>query len=248
MAYTPKYGTARTSGIMKTKELAGKSGLFNLGEVSPINHDLSSGGEHTHIEGSDKYTYQEDVKPGTKRQSRSGRNELAKNMANAANAEAEGFEGTQYNTQGHMRGGSKGSIELFTKKNILEAKTGTRGGGSYGKAVETKATYKKVKARDVRKQLRATGSASITDGVISSGTTQTRTATGSTKRDTDKAARISERAKKIAVNKNLKTRAEGERSRDMLERKQAKEKELANRIAQRSQREKERKNKKTNKK
>ena len=237
MAYTPKYGTARTSGIMKTKELAGKSGLFNLGEVSPINHELSSGGEHTHIEGSDKYTYQEDVKPGTKRQSRSGRNELAKNMANAANAEAEGFEGTQYNTQGHMRGGSSGNIKLFTNKNILEAKTGTRGGGSYGKAVETNATYEPVNYRNVAREIKRSGSASITNGVISSGTTQTRTATGSTKRDTDKAARISERAKKIAVNKNLKTRAEGERSRDMLERKQAREKMIA-----------ERKNKKTNKK
>jgi hypothetical protein len=248
MGYTPEYGANRTSGIMKTKELAGKSGLFNLGEVSPINHDLSSGGEHTHIEGSDKYTYQEDVKTGTKKQSRSGRNELAKNMANAANAESEGFEGTQYNTQGHMRSGSKGSIKLFTKKNILEAKTGTRGGGSYGKAVETKATYKKVKARDVRNQLRATGSASITDGVISSGTTQTRTATGSTKRDTDKAAYAAKTETRRSELKNLKARKEGERSRDMLERKQAKEKELVNRRAQRSQREKERENKKTNKK
>jgi len=237
MGYTPKYGANRTSAIMKTKELAGKSALFNLGEVSPINHDLSSAPDHTHIENSDKYTYQRDVKTGTKRQSRSGRNELARNMANAANAEAEGFEGTQYNTEGHMRSGSKGSIKLFTKKNILEARTGTRGGGSYGNAVETKATYKKVKAKDVNRIIKSHGSASITNGVVSPGTTQTETATGSTKRDTDKAARISERAKKIAVNKNLKTRAEGERSRDMLERKQAREKMIA-----------ERKNKKTNKK
>ena len=237
MGYTPKYGANRTSGIMKTKELAGKSALFNLGKVSPINHDLSSGGEHTHIENSDKYTFEKDVKPGTKRQSRKGRIQLAENMANAANAKAEGFEGTQYNTQGYMNSGSKGSIKLFTNKNILEAKTGTRGGGSYGKAVESKATYEPVKAKDVSKQIKLTGSASITDGVVSPGTTQTRTATGSTKRDTDKAARISERAKKIAVNKNLKTRKEGERSRDMLERKQAREKMIA-----------ERKNKKTNKK
>ena len=237
MGYTPKYGEARTSGIMKTKELAGKSALFNLGEVSPINHDLSSGGEHTHIEGSDKYTYEKDVKPGTEKQSRKGRKQLSNQMANAANAEAEGFEGTQYNTQGYMNSGSKGSIKLFTNKNILEAKTGTRGGGSYGKAVESKATYEPVKAKDIRKQLKSTGSVSITDGVISSGTTQTKTAYGSTKKDTDKAARISERDAKIAVNKNLKTRKEGERSRDMLERKQAREKMIA-----------ERKNKKTNKK
>jgi len=237
MAYKPTYGANRTSGIMKTKELAGKSALFNLGKVSPINHDLSSEPEHTHIEGSDKYTFQKNVKSGTEKQSRKGRKQLAQSMADAANAESEGFEGTQYNTQGHMRGGSKGSIKLFTNKNILEAKTGTRGGGSYGNAVSTEATYEPVSARDVRKQLRATGSASITDGVVSSGTTQTRTATGSTKRDLSTQARRAERDAKIAVNKNLKTRKEGERSRDMLERKQAREKMIA-----------ERKNKKTNKK
>ena len=248
MGYTPKYGEARTSGIMKTKELAGKSALFNLGEVSPINHDLSSGGEHTHMEGSDKYTFQENVKPGTERQSGRGRRQLSRSMADAANAESEGYEGTQYNTQGYMSGGSKGSVKLFTNKNILEAKTGTRGGGSYGNAVSTEATYEPVEARDVRKQLRATGSASITDGVVSSGTTQTRTATGSTKRDTDKAAYAAKTETRRSELKDLKARKEGERSRDMLEKKQAKEKELVNRRAQRSQREKERENKKTNKK
>lgn len=235
MAYTPKYGTARTSGIMKTKELAGKSGLFNLGEVSPINHDLSSGGEHTHIENSDKYTYQKDVKPGTKRQSRKGRRELANTIA--ANTNNRDADGEALNSEGYMRGGSGGSVKLFTNNNILEAKTGTRGGGGQRPTSYTSAKYDDVKAKDIRKQLKLTGSVSITDGVISSGTTQTKTAYGSTKRDTDKAARISERAKKIAVNKNLKTRKEGERSRDMLERKQAREKMIA-----------ERKNKKTNKK
>ena len=44
MAYKPTYGETRTSGIMKTKELASKSGLFNLGETNPINHNLPSGG------------------------------------------------------------------------------------------------------------------------------------------------------------------------------------------------------------
>jgi len=237
MAYKPTYGANRASGIMKTKELAGKSALFNLGKVSPINHDLSSYPEHTHIEGSDRYAFQKNVKSGTEKQSRKGRKQLAQSMADAANAESEGFEGTQYNTQGHMRSGSKGSIKLFKNNNILEAKTGTRGGGSYGEAVETKATYEPVKAKDVNKQLKLTGSASITDGVVSPGTTQTKTAYGSTKRDTEKAVRISERAEKNAVKKNLKTRVEGERSRDMLERKQAREKMIA-----------ERENKKTNKK
>ena len=228
MAYKPTYGENRTSGIMKTKELAGKSGLFNLGEVSPINHNLSSGGEHTHIEGSDKYTYEKDVKPGTEKQSRKGRKQLSNQMANAANAEAEGFEGTQYNTQGYMNSGSKGSIKLFTNKNILEAKTGTRGGGSYGKAVESKATYEPVKAKDIRKQLKSTGSVSITDGVISSGTTQTRTATGSTKRDTDKAAYAAKTETRRSELKDLKARKEAERSRDMLERKQERENKKTN--------------------
>ena len=235
MGYTPKYGEARTSGIMKTKELAGKSALFNLGEVSPINHDLSSGGEHTHIEGSDKYTYQKDVKPGTKRQSWKGRRELANTIA--ANTNNRDADGEALNSEGYMSGGSGGSVKLFTNNNILEAKTGTRGGGGQRPTSYTSAKYDDVKAKDIRKQLKSTGSVSITDGVISSGTTQTKTAYGSTKSDTDKAARISERDAKIAVNKNLKTRKEGERSRDMLERKQAREKMIA-----------ERKNKKTNKK
>ena len=246
MAYTPKYGTARTSGIMKTKELAGKSGLFNLGEVSPINHDLSSGGEHTHIEGSDKYTYQKDVKPGTKRQSRKGRRELANTIA--ANTNNRDADGEALNSEGYMSGGSGGSVKLFTNNNILEAKTGTRGGGGQRPTSYTSAKYDDVKAKDIRKQLKSTGSVSITDGVISSGTTQTRTATGSTKRDTDKAAYAAKTETRRSELKDLKARKEGERSRDMLERKQAKEKELVNRRAQRSQREKERENKKTNKK
>ena len=229
MAYTSKHGTARTSGIMKTKELAGKSVLFNLGETNPINHNSSSAPEHTHIENSDTYTYQKDVKTGTKRQSRKGRRQLAKNMADAANAQALGFEGTQYNTQGYMRGGKKGSIKLFTNNNILEASTGTRGGGSYGNAVETNATYEKVKARDVRKQLRATGSASITNGVISPGTSQTETATGSTKRDIKRAAFSAEKKARKEENQNLKARREGERARAILERKQSREKKLAER-------------------
>jgi len=229
MAYTPKHGTARTSGIMKTKELAGKSVLFNLGETNPINHNSSSAPDHTHIENSDKYTYQRDVKTGTERQSRRGRNELAKNMADAANAQALGFEGTQYNTQGYMRGGKKGSIKLFTNNNILEASTGTRGGGSYGNAVETNATYKPVKARDVAREIKRSGSASITNGVVSPGTSQTETATGFTSRDIKRAALSAERKARKEENQNLKARREGERARAILERQQSREKKLAER-------------------
>ena len=79
-------------------------------------------------------------------------------MAAAANAQAEGFEGTQYNTQGYMRGGKSGSIKLFTNNNILEASTGTRGGGSYGNAVETNATYEPVNYRDVAREIKRYGS------------------------------------------------------------------------------------------
>jgi hypothetical protein len=147
-----------------------------------------------------------------------------------------------------MRGGSGGSVNLLTNNNILEAKTGTRGGGGQRPTSYTSAKYHDVEAKDIRKQLKSTGSVSITDGVISSGTTQTRTATGSTKRDTDKAAYAAKTETRRSELKNLKARKEGERSRDMLEKKQAKEKELVNRRAQRSQREKERENKKTNKK
>lgn len=235
MAYKPTYGANRTSGIMKTKELAGKSGLFNLGKTNPINHNLSSGGEHTHIEGSDKYTYQEDVKPGTKNQSRKSRKELANTIA--ANTNNRDADGEALNSEGYMRGGSGGSVKFFTNNNILEAKTGTKGGGGQRPTSYTSAKYDDVKAKDIIKQLKSTGSVSITDGVISSGTTQTRTATGSTKRDTDKAAYAAKTETRRSELKNLKARKEGERSRDMLERKQAREKMIA-----------ERKNKKTNKK
>lgn len=242
MGYKPTYGKARTSGVMKTKELAGKSSLFNLGKTNPINHNLSSGKEHTHMENSDKYTYQENVKPGTNRQSRSASRKLAKEMAAAANAKAEGFEGTQYNTEGYMRGGSSGKIELFQNGNILNANTGTRGGGDWVGAGSTDATYKKVRARDVRKQLRSTGSASISDGVISSGTTQTKTSTGSVKRDTriaDNAAKIEARRSEL---KNKKARSEGERARARLEKEKAPERRQAARKARQQIQ-----NKKTNK-
>jgi len=229
MAYTPKYGTTRTSGIMKTKELAGKSVLFNLGENNPINHNSSYVGEHTHIADSDRYTYAKPVTTGTKRQSRSGRKKLAKSMAAAANAQAEGFEGTQYNTQGFMKGGKSGSIKLFTDNNILEAKTGTRGGGSYGNAVETNATYKPVNYRDVAREIKRSGSASITNGVVSPGTDQTETATGFTSRDVERAAYAAKRKTRKEEQQNLKARREGERARAILERKQSREKKLAER-------------------
>ena len=228
MGYKPTYGATRTSGIMKTKELASKSSLFNLGKTNPINHVTDF--EHSSHEGENTYTKQVPVEPGTNRQSRKGRRQLAKNMAKAANAEFKGYEGTQYNTQGYMRGGKEGSIKLFNNGNILNASTGTRGGGEFGNTGSTDATYKKVKARDIRKQLKETGSASVTNGVISSGTTQTKTVTGSVKRDEIKAAYAAKVEASRNKKANLKARVEGERAREIEERKEA------------------RKNKKTNKK
>jgi len=82
-----------------------------------------------------------------------------------------------------MRGGSSGSVKLFTKNNIIETKTGSRGGGKAAGTSFSDSSNQNINWRDVSSQLKETGSVSVKDGKISSGTSQTETAYGSVKRD-----------------------------------------------------------------
>ncbi len=190
MGYKQNFGLSRASGNDKTKEVASQSSLFRLGSTtppSPINHNLASGGEHVHDGDSDKYSYQVPVTTSTKRQSRSARKKLSKQIANAANTPD--ADNQTVNTEGYMSGGRKGSIKLFTKNNILETKTSSRGGGTAAGTSFSDLSNQNVNWRDVSSQLKETGSVTVKDGKISAGTNQTRTAYGSVKRDNKKQER-----------------------------------------------------------
>ena len=179
MGYKQNFGLSRASGNDKTEKVASQSSLFRLG--SPINHNLVSGGEHVHDGDSDRYSYQKDVKPSTKRQSGKSRRNLAKQIANAANTPD--ADNQTVNTEGYMRGGSSGSVKLFTKNNIIETKTGSRGGGKAAGTSFSDSSNQNINWRDVSSQLKETGSVNVKDGKISTGTSQTKTAYGSVKKD-----------------------------------------------------------------
>ena len=224
MGYKSTYGETRTSGIMKTKELAGKSSLFNLGKTNPINHVTDF--EHSPHEGQDRYTREVPVKPGTNRQSRSARKKLSKQIANVANTPD--ADGQTVNTQGYMRGGKQGSIKLFNNGNIVNASTGTRGGGAATGTSFSDSNNQNVNWRDVRSQLKETGSVTVKNGKISTGTTQTKTTTGSAKRDAAKKTRATKIETRRNELKNRKARVEGERARALLEKKEARENKKTN--------------------
>ena len=71
----------------------------------------------------------------------------------------------------------------FTKNNIIETKTGSRGGGTAAGTSFSDSSNQNINWRDVNSQLKETGSVSVKDGEISTGTSQTETAYGSVKRD-----------------------------------------------------------------
>ena len=130
---------------------------------------------------SDRYSYQKAVTPSTKNQSGRSRRKLSKDIANAANNPD--ADNQTVNTQGYMRGGTSGSVKLFTKNNIIETKTGSRGGGKAAGTSFSDSSNQNINWRDVNSQLKETGSVSVKDGEISTGTNQTETAYGSVKRD-----------------------------------------------------------------
>ena len=200
MAYKQNFGPSRTSGYNKTKQVAGQSSLFRLGS-SPLNHDMDF--DHEHDGEKDRYTRQVAVKPGTKRQNRKSRNKLAADLTKAANTRD--ADGDALNTQGYMRGGSGGKIKVGGR-NLLEVKTGTRGGGAGSIDAFTSKQYPNVKEKDVRRQLKKTGSVNIVDGKVSSGTTQTKTAYGSIKTDNKRKANAAKKAQnKVNLDKKRET-------------------------------------------
>lgn len=238
MAYNQKFGKERSnaladiagklkqgSGLGSTSDSAAtmygapvhmKSGGSQIGHLSGINYGSPVHSEghgapegHTHSsEGSDDYTYQStDVKAGGKN-TRKSRRKLAKGMAEAAN---KGLD-----VQGYTTSGSKTKVKLKNKKLTVRGKVkGGYEGGQVAGQTELNENVK-VKARDIRKQLKETNTATVKGGVISEGTTQTVTKKGSVKRDT----------KKLQL-ANKKARVEGESARAKLERSQARESKIA---------------------
>ena len=209
MAYNQKFGKAKSNPLAdvadKLKESSGlgstsdsaatmygapvhmKSGGSQIGHLSGINYGSPIKNEghgapegHTHdTKNSDRYTYQStDVKAGGKN-TRKSRRELAKGMAKAAN---KGLD-----VQGYTTSGAKTKVKLKNKKLTVRGKVK---GGYEGEQVAGQTELNenvKVKARDIRKQLKKTNTATVKGGVISGGTTQTVTKTGSVKRDVHKA-------------------------------------------------------------
>ena len=233
MAYNQKFGKERSnaladiagklkqgSGLGSTSDSAAtmygapvhmKSGGSQIGHLSGINygspvhsegHGAPEGHKHS-SPGSDDYTYPTGVNAGGKN-TRKSRYKLAKGMAEAAN---QGLD-----VQGHTTSGSGTKVKFKNKKLTVRGKVkgGYEGGQVEGQTELNKNV--KVKARDIRKQLKKTNTATVKGGVISEGTTQTVTKKGSVKRDNVKSANASKKA-----------RVEGERSRAKLERAQARE-------------------------
>jgi hypothetical protein len=177
--------------------------------------------DHEHDGEKDRYTRQVAVKPGTTRQKGSSRRKLSKEMANFANTRD--VDGEAVNTQGYMRGGSGGKIKVGGK-NLLEVKTGTRGGGSYKPTSYSDKKYDDVNWRDISKQIKKTGSASVVDGKVSTGTSQTKKAYGSVKRDNKRKANAATKAQNKA---NLTKRREAQaREREDRKKKYAADKAL----------------------
>ena len=187
-----------------------KSGKSKIGHISginygsPVKHEEGPEG-HVHDEKNlDRYTYQStDIEAGTER-TRRARRRLARSLTKEANK-------TGLDVQGYTTSGSKAKLKLKNKK--LTVKTKGKGGAE-GDAVDVDGTYsnknKKVKKRDVRKQLKETGTVTIKDGKVKSGTTQTVTKKGSARIDTarTKAAKEREEKKKALATKKANTEAD----------------------------------------
>ena len=170
-----------------------KSGGSQIGHLSGINYGSPVHSEghgapegHTHSsEGSDDYTYQKAVKPSSKNVSKKATRKQAKDLYNAAQA--------GYGSQAYSEGGSGTSVKIGkqpgNKRNIIsvrKSKGGTTAGyGSEGPVYDE--ANKNVSRRDIKKQLRKSGSVTVKGGKVTSGTTLTKTAKGSVKRDTHKA-------------------------------------------------------------
>ena len=185
---------------------SGKSGIGHISGInygSPVKHEEGPEG-HIHDEKNlDRYTYQStDVGAGTERTGKA-RRKLAKSLTEAAN---QGVD-----VQGYTTSGSSGSVRLKNKR--LKVRTAGRG-GSEGAGIGDQTSLNEntnVSARDVRKQLKKTGTVNIKDGNISEGTTQTVTKTGSASIDAKRAATAKKREEKKKALATKKANAQANR-------------------------------------
>lgn len=183
-----------------------KSGGSQIGHLSGINygspvhsegHGAPEGHKHS-SEGSDDYTYQKAVKPSGKNVSRKATRKQAEDLYNAAQQ--------GYGSQAYSEGGSGTSVKIGkqpgNKRNIISirrSKGGTTAGyGSDGPVYDE--ANKNVSKRDIKKQLRKDGSVTVKGGKVTSGTTLTKTARGSVKRDTHK-ANLQKKKENLAIKK-----------------------------------------------
>ena len=179
-----------------------KGGGSSIGHISglnygtPLYHEEGPEGHIHNAKYPDRYTYQStDVSAGTERTGKA-RRKLAKSLTEAAN---QGVD-----VQGYTTSGTKGKVQVKKKK----IKVRTKGkGGAEGAAVDGQTSLNtdvKVKKRDVKKQLKETGTVTVKGGKVTSGTTQTVTKKGSAKMDARRAELAKKRAeaqKKLAERK-----------------------------------------------
>lgn len=183
-----KYNSAATMYGAPVHMKSGKSKIGHISGInygSPVKHESGPEG-HIHDEKNpDRYSYQStNVEAGTKR-TRKARRKLARSLTEAAN---QGVD-----VQGYTTSGTKGKLRVKNKRLTIKTKGK---GGAEGAAVGDQTslnTGTKVKKRDVRKQLKETGTVTIKGGKVGSGTTQTVTKKGSAKMDAKRAAAVTKR-------------------------------------------------------
>ena len=179
-----------------------KGGGSSIGHISglnygtPLYHEEGPEGHVHDTKNPDRYTYQStDVGAGTERTGKA-RRKLTKSLTKAAN---QGVD-----VQGYTTSGTRSRVQVKNKK--IKVKTKGKGGAE-GAAVDGQTslnTNVKVKKRDVKKQLKETGTVTIKDGKVTSGTTQTVTKRGSAAMDAKRAALAKKREevqKKLAERK-----------------------------------------------
>ncbi len=180
MGYTQDFSLSRASRNDKTKQIASQSTLFNL-DSSPLNHERE--GEHTHdIDDANRYTYQVPVSTSNSRVSNRDIREATKYVTNLA---SQGYNSTAYS-----KSGSKNKFKINLGNNnkpILDVRTGSRGAADAEATGVSDVDYAPVSRRDVKKMLKSTGSVSVVDGVVSTGTSSTKTKTGRVDWDNKKA-------------------------------------------------------------
>ena len=180
MGYTQDFSLSRASRNDKTKQIASQSTLFNL-DSSPLNHERE--GEHTHdIDDANRYTYQVPVSTSNSRVSNRDIREASKYVTNLA---SQGYNSTAYS-----KSGSKNKFKINLGNNnkpILDVRTGSRGAADAEATGVSDVDYAPVSRRDVKKMLKSTGSVSVVDGVVTTGTSSTKTKTGRVDWDNKKA-------------------------------------------------------------